>query len=124
MTEHWFQAEPDFLGGRSRRSGRRSVRRGGKFMAFGGDLNAREIYALGGSGVRGRSRGRSVRRSRGGQYPFDDQGRAFMALGGSGVRSRGRGRGRRGGGSRSGRSSRRVCRSRRGGGEFMRPELL
>ena len=84
--------------GRSRSRGRRSVRRGGKFMAFGGDLNAREIYALGGSGVRGRSRGRSVRRSRGGQYPFDDQGRAFMALGGSGVRSRGRGRGRRGGG--------------------------
>ena len=49
----------------------------------------REIYALlGGSGVRGR--GRSVRRSRGGQY---DRGREFRALGGSGVRSRRRVRG-------------------------------
>ena len=80
----------------------------------------REIYALiGGSGVRGRSRGRSgvrggdwrkdeqtvdallggsgvrgrgrsVRRSRGGQY---DRGREFRTLGGSGVRSRRRVRG-------------------------------
>ena len=94
MTEHWLQADTDFFGGRSRsrsrRSGRRSVRRGGKFMAFGGDLNAREIYALGGSGVRGRSRGRSVRRSRGGQY---DRGREFSIFGGSGVRSRRRVRG-------------------------------
>ena len=56
MRDHWFQAEPDFLGGRSVR--RRRVR--------GGDLNAREIYALGGSGVRGRSR-RSVRGVRGGR---------------------------------------------------------
>ena len=90
-----MQAEPDFLGGRSRSRSRRSRRRvrggdldnryteiggsgvrsrgrrsrsrGGKFMAFGGDLTAREILASGGSGVRGRSRRvRSGRRVRGG----------------------------------------------------------
>ena len=59
----------------------------------GGDWGNEQIgyIVLGGSGVRGRgSVRRSVRRSRGGQYPFDDRGRAFMVFGGSGVRGRSR----------------------------------
>ena len=61
----------------------------------GGDWRKEQMgeALLGGSGVRGcGSVRRSVRRSRGGQYPFGDRGREFMALGGSGVRGRGRGR--------------------------------